>query len=327
MPGRLELMTGHDACLSLLRAAQATLLASTSLVLMLLLHSGAHAFVIELKGVAPDRIERQRAQSVRPHRLPGAPDPATLDARLETAGAELGDRIFIRLFKAESLLELWIQKERGERFSLFATYPICFWSGQLGPKLREGDRQTPEGFYTVSRRQLHRYGTRPRSLNLGFPNRFDRLHSRTGSYILVHGGCSSIGCYSMTDEVMAEIYKLARTALYKGQRRIHVHAFPFRMTADNMRRYADPRFDPFWQDLKAAHDVFEASRLPPEIAVCRKRYVARAAKPSDDGDPGAIKRINPARTAADGEGWPCWPDESAGPQASDSVGAPLNNPG
>jgi murein L,D-transpeptidase YafK len=233
----------------------------------------AHAIEIVLKGAAPDRIERQRAEANGDIPLPGTPDLAKFEDRKAAAGVSQGDHVFIRIFKEEAELELWVRK--GDRFERFATYPICFWSGDLGPKLAEGDKQTPEGFYTVRRRQLHVSGRWRRALNLGFPNVFDKANKRTGSYILVHGGCSSVGCYAMTDAVLKEIHWFAANALRRGgQQRIHVHAFPFRMTTQNMRRHAgSPHLD-FWSDLKAAYDLFEETKIPPRIGVCRGRYVA-----------------------------------------------------
>ena len=126
----------------------------------------------------------------------------------------------IRIFKAESELELWMQKD--ERFELFATYPICKWSGKLGPKQHEGDRQAPEGMYAVGMPQIHRKGRWPRSLNIGYPNAFDRAMERTGSYILVHGGCSSTGCFAMTNPQMEEIYRLSERGPEAGSA-VHSH--------------------------------------------------------------------------------------------------------
>jgi hypothetical protein len=159
------------------------------------------------------------------------------------------------------------------RFELFATYPICFWSGKLGPKQREGDRQAPEGFYSVGLEQLHLKGRQPRSLHLGFPNALDRAHARTGSHILVHGGCQSIGCYAMTNPVMEEIFALSEQALHQGQDRIPVHAFPFRMTEDNLKGSADHPWYEFWLNLKEAYDAFERTRIPPRVGVCDKKYL------------------------------------------------------
>ena len=325
-------MPVRDNQLTTVRAPRtrfACAVAALALATVVAVSPAAHAFVVKLKGAAPDRIERQRAQRQQPHRLTGAPDPATLAKRLQIAGAKLGNRVFLRTFKAESELELWI--ERADKTLVkFATYPICFWSGKLGPKHREGDRQTPEGFYTITRRQLHRYGKRPRSLNLGFPNRFDRLHRRTGSYILVHGGCSSVGCYSMTDEVMDEIYKLARRALYAGQRRIHMHAFPFRMTEKNMQRYAaSPDMMQFWRDLKVGYDRFEESRLPPKVGICGKRYVTRPGQSADRADPGAIRAVRRVRrdSRSANQEWQCFDEPTVSQVQINDSEEPRANPG
>ncbi len=191
--------------------------------------------------------------------------------RLAEKGMTAGSAVMIRIFKGESELELWLQK--GDRFELFATYPICFWSGRLGPKQREGDRQAPEGFYTVGPEQLHRQGRHPRSLDLGFPNALDRAQARSGSYLLVHGGCRSIGCYAMTDPVMEEIYALSEQALRQGQDRIQVHVFPFRMTKDNLAVFTDHKWYDFWLNLRDAYDLFERTHLPPRIGICDQKYV------------------------------------------------------
>ncbi|HEY1243604.1 MAG TPA: hypothetical protein VGF29_02120, partial [Hyphomicrobiaceae bacterium] len=140
-----------------------------------------------------------------------------LERRLADRGMKVGGPILIRIFKSEALLELWM--ETGGRFELFATYPICNWSGSLGPKLTEGDKQSPEGLYSVAARQLH-YSVRwRRALDLGFPNTYDRASKRTGSDVLVHGGCTSTGCFAMTDAAMEEIFWLSEAALSHGQKR------------------------------------------------------------------------------------------------------------
>src|SRR5215468_4219715 len=146
--------------------------------------------------------------------------PADRERRLTEKGLVAGSPVMIRIFKQDSELELWIEREG--RFEHFNTYRICFWSGGLGPKVREGDRQAPEGFYSVGLQQLYAKGRRPRSFDIGYPNTFDRSLARTGSYILVHGGCSSTGCFAMTDPVMDEIYALSEQALREGQDRIEV---------------------------------------------------------------------------------------------------------
>lgn len=206
--------------------------------------------------------------------LPGTPDLARLDERLATHGAKLGMPVYVRIFKLESELELWVEKDG--RFVHFATYPICLWSGRLGPKLREGDRQAPEGFYTVAAEQLNPNSRMHRSFNLGFPNIFDQAHGRTGSFLMVHGGCASVGCYAVTDPAVDEIWRLVTAALDQGQARFPVHVFPFRMTDRNVRLRKGFRWEGFWADLKQGYDLFERSGMPPVASVCKGRYVLAA---------------------------------------------------
>lgn len=213
--------------------------------------------------------------------LRGTPDLARYEARLNEKGVREGAPVFIRIFKQESELELWLHD--GRKFVLFATYPTCYWSGSLGPKLKEGDGQAPEGFYTVSKDQLNPNSRWHRSFNLGFPNVYDRAQERTGSFLMVHGGCASIGCYAMTDPVIDEIWRLVTAALEKGQERFAVHVFPFRMGEWNMARYADKEWNDFWRDLKEGHDLFEKSGVPPRISVCEGRYMAARAKVGSTG--------------------------------------------
>jgi murein L,D-transpeptidase YafK len=199
--------------------------------------------------------------------------PGDGSARLSEKGLAAGNPVMIRIFKAESELELWMRKD--DRFELFATYPICKWSGKLGPKQHEGDRQAPEGMYAVGMPQIHRKGRWPRALNIGYPNAFDRAMDRTGSYILVHGGCSSTGCFAMTNQQMEQIYRLSEEALKEGQPYIPIHVFPFRMTESNLKAYSDSRWQSFWRNIKDAYDVFERTRVPPQVSVCGKQYVVR----------------------------------------------------
>lgn len=179
--------------------------------------------------------------------------------------------IFIRIFKQESELELWKQREDG-RFYHFKTYPICIWSGKLGPKREQGDKQAPEGFYTVNRHQMNPGSKFHLAFDLGYPNAYDRAHGRTGNFLMVHGKCSSAGCYAMTDGLMEEIYALAREAFIGGQHKFHVHAFPFRMTPENMALHTQNKHFAFWQTLKQGYDYFELTRMPPKVAVCNRRY-------------------------------------------------------
>lgn len=194
--------------------------------------------------------------------------------------------IFVRIFKEESELEVWKARDDG-RFYHFKTYPICNWSGELGPKQKEGDKQAPEGFYTVAANQLNPNSQFHVSFNLGYPNAYDRSHGRNGQFLMVHGKCKSAGCYAMTDALMEEIYALAREAFKGGQKTFEVHAFPFRMTAENMERHKHSKWMPFWKTLQQGYAHFETHRLPPTVAVCERRYhvnVAYAANARFDAD-------------------------------------------
>ncbi len=220
--------------------------------------------------------------------LPGTPDLGRLNERLAEKGLERGNPVFLRIFKREQELELWMKN--GDRFVLFASYPICRYSGELGPKLREGDYQAPEGFYTVEQSQLNPNSAYRRSFNLGFPNLFDAANGRTGSFVMVHGACLSAGCYAMTDPVIDEIWELVTAALDGGQKRFSVHIFPFRMTEPNFAILGTDRWDQFWRDLKKGYDLFEASHTPPQVNVCAKRYNARSAAPGSLGDGELVER-------------------------------------
>ncbi len=189
---------------------------------------------------------------------------------LGRAQAHPGAHVFVRIFKRESELELWLHGADGYR--LIKNYPICAWSGRLGPKLKEGDGQAPEGFYRVVRSALNPASRFHLSFNLGYPNAYDRAHGRTGSWLMVHGNCVSIGCYAMTDPGIEEIYTLMEAALENGQRAVPVHIFPFRMTDANMARASRSRWIGFWRNLKAGHDLFERTKRPPQVRVRNRSY-------------------------------------------------------
>ena len=260
--------------------------------------ANAFAVSIELRDVAADRIERQRLAAEGKLPLPNTPDLARFADRLAEKGLKPGASILIRIFKAESELEVWMQRDN--KYVLFSTYPVCHWSGTLGPKQRAGDKQAPEGFYTVGRRQLHLAGRWPRSLNLGFPNVFDKLQARTGSYILVHGGCSSIGCYAMTNTVIEEIYSLTSAALASGEENVPVHVFPFRMTEDNLAAHKTSPWTGFWSNLKEGYDSFERTRLPPHVSVCEDKYRFRDGAPEEVGDTSPLGWCGATAAAVEG---------------------------
>lgn len=218
------------------------------------------------------RLERARRYAMYEtgDTLPGTPNLASLDKRLAAEKVALGAPVLIRIFKREFELELWLAKDG--KFTRFATYPICRWSGALGPKLKQGDAQAPEGFYTVDQSALNPNSKYHLSFNLGYPNAFDQAHGRTGSLIMVHGNCVSIGCFAMTDPVIDEIWKIVTAALAGGQSRFQVEVFPFRMTEANLDWRADDERAPFWRDLKKGYDLFEQTQVPPKVSVCNGRY-------------------------------------------------------
>ena len=195
-----------------------------------------------------------------------------LSALLDTRAMSIGSPVFIRIFKEESELEVWLQGSK-QTYSLFKTYPICTFSGDLGPKQHEGDMQSPEGFYFVNANRLNPWSQYHLSFNLGYPNRYDRQYGRTGSALMVHGECVSIGCYAMTNPGIEEIYTLVHAALENGQPFFRVHAFPFRMTEENMQRHQSSDWFAFWQNLKQGYDWFENNKRPPNVEVSAKTYI------------------------------------------------------
>lgn len=195
-----------------------------------------------------------------------------LERDLAAKELHFGDPVFIRAFKEEQQLELWVRHRQSGTFVLFRTYPIAAASGQLGPKLAEGDSQVPEGFYFVPRSALHPASTYHLAFNIGFPNAYDRHHGRSGSFIMVHGNRLSIGCLAMTDEKIEEIYTLCDAALANGQNFFRVHLFPFRMSDERLAKAQDDRWFDFWTNLKEGYDYFEQKRLPPDATVRKGRY-------------------------------------------------------
>jgi murein L,D-transpeptidase YafK len=189
--------------------------------------------------------------------------------------------ILVRVYKEEGVLEVWKQKNTG-RYDFVADFAICKMSGKLGPKFIEGDRQAPEGFYTITPGQMNPNSSYHLSFNTGYPNAFDRAHGRGGSNLMVHGACSSSGCYSMTDEQMEVIFAFARDAFKGGQKSFQFQSYPFRMTPENMARYRnDPNYD-FWVNLKEGYDYFELTKVPPRVGVCNKKYTFAAGVTSGD---------------------------------------------
>jgi murein L,D-transpeptidase YafK len=192
---------------------------------------------------------------------------------LKKQSLAFGSPIFIRIFKQEKQLQLWVKKDN--QFVLFRNYPICTYSGNLGPKTKQGDNQAPEGFYRVGLSQLNPASSYHLSFNLGYPNLYDRAYQRTGDFLMVHGNCVSIGCYAMGDENIEEIYTLLEAALRKGQSKVDVHIFPFDYDSTRVNWQTSP-WASFWKNLEQGYRAFNASKTPPAISVKDKRYVVVA---------------------------------------------------
>jgi murein L,D-transpeptidase YafK len=208
------------------------------------------------------------------------PVPPKLIAAMVEKDMDLQSPMLVRLFKQEAELEVWKQ-DRSGRFALLKAYPICRWSGDLGPKVREGDRQAPEGFYAITPAQMNPQSAYYLSFNTGYPNAYDKALGHSGSQLMVHGDCSSRGCYAMTDEQIAEIYSLGRESFFGGQKSFQLQAYPFRMTPLNMAKHRNNPNMPFWKMIKQGYDHFEVTRQEPKVDFCEKKYVFDAVKAPD----------------------------------------------
>jgi murein L,D-transpeptidase YafK len=198
-------------------------------------------------------------------------DDLSLNESLESIDAKIGNPIHLRIFKEENILELWVKVSN--EYRLCKTYPICSYSGTLGPKLKEGDKQAPEGFYRIYKSQLKRKSKYHLAINTGYPNSYDRARKRTGNLLMIHGGCSSSGCYAMGDEVIEEIYTLAYAALDHGQKFFYVAIFPFRLTHENLELYKDNQWYEFWKNLQIGYSLFEKYKITPKVEVRDKKYI------------------------------------------------------
>ena len=248
------------------------------LLALSLLAAGAAAALWPISGrtlldrLVPDALAQDRAAAAAARVRP------ILEAQLAARGLRYGDPVFLRIFKHERKLELWVRQASGD-YVLFRNYGICTYSGALGPKLRQGDLQAPEGFYRVRLGQLNPASAYHLSFNLGYPNAYDRAWGRTGDFLMVHGSCVSIGCYAMGDDNIEEIYTLVEAALRAGQRQVEVHIFPFNFAEPPAANWRTGTWGEFWSNLQEGYDAFEQSKRPPTITVSGRRYVVAAATP------------------------------------------------
>ena len=193
-----------------------------------------------------------------------------MEKELKTGGFKTGNAIFIRIFKEEHLLEIWIKDH--DKYRLFKTYPVCYFSGGPGTKTRMNDGKSPEGFYTIAPRQLNPVSHYHLAINIGYPNQLEKIKGYTGSDIMIHGQCVSIGCYAMTDPLIEEIYTLVYKTFEAGYTVIPLHIFPFKPNTDHMKRYAGSGEFNYWSNIKTGYDLFERKRIPPAVSVVNKRY-------------------------------------------------------
>jgi len=182
-----------------------------------------------------------------------------------------GFQIFIRGFKKEGELEVWIKDKSKKQFSLFRTYPFCATSGVLGPKRKEGDLQIPEGVYT-----LNHFNPRSNfylSLGISYPNAADKVFSdkkSPGGAIYIHGNCVTIGCIPITDDKIKELYLLAVEARNSGQSNIPIHIFPTKLSNDALQLLISEEGSThrdFWTNLQAIYLWFEKNKTPGKISV------------------------------------------------------------
>jgi|SRR6185312_13650793 len=208
--------------------------------------------------------------------------PNELIQKIAAIGSTPGAPMMMRIFKQDSVLEVWKQTGSG-RYALLTTYKICAWSGGLGPKIAEGDRQSPEGFYNITPGLMNAKSSYYLAFNTGFPNKFDKAWGRTGGDLMVHGDCSSSGCYAMNDDAISQIFGLMRETFKGGARSVQLEIFPFRMTEANLAGLNGSANMAFWRNIKTGYDSFEQTGRPPSWDVCDKKYVFNSV--SADGQP------------------------------------------
>ena len=214
--------------------------------------------------ISPNAIAQSRIETVRANKL------EIVKKELEENGLKFGSPIFMRIYKSQGILELWVKEN--DIYKKYKEYKICAFSGNLGPKLKEGDKQAPEGIYWVKTDQLNPQSDYHLSFNLGFPNEYDQFHNRTGSYLMVHGNCLSVGCYAMTDEKIEEIYLILEAALQNGQDKVQIHALPFRPSKFKLWINSNNQWHDFWKELSNIDMEFEKTKIPPNIKIENGHY-------------------------------------------------------
>ena len=235
--------------------------------------AGLGASLASVLGAAPALGQSTAVASDVRQRFTRTFETAQLPGDLAAIGARLGAPMLLRVFKQEREVEVWVQPEDQQTFVLFRIFPICFYSGKLGPKVKEGDMQSPEGFYFVGPAQMRAKSQYHRAIDFAFPNDYDAAQGYTGTELLIHGNCVSSGCYAMTDPFVEQLYELGSATAATAAQGFWIHAFPFHMTAEALAGQQDSPWHGFWAQLKAGYDAFESRRVPPHISVESGRYV------------------------------------------------------
>lgn len=240
-------------------------------------HKLASIIAVAILLIAFNIVFAYQAVNASPIAKESKPLPDYLSARMASLDLKIDSPIYIRVFKQENTLEVWKQSAEGT-YKPLAFYTICKQSGKLGQKRQEGDYQVPEGFYSLTKEQLHPKSNYHLAFNVGYPNLRDRNNNYTGSLIMVHGKCLSVGCLAMGDDRIEEIYTLLREAFKGGAKSIPMHIFPFKMSDDNLAQFDDHPEMAFWQQLKPAYDLFQNEYIPARTVTCGKNYVVTSAE-------------------------------------------------
>lgn len=221
-----------------------------------------------------------KAQQLKFERVRAAYDQKwdNLKKELSKKGFNGAFKLHLAAYKSEGKLEVWLQTETQKKYEHFKTYNFCAHSGTLGPKSKEGDLQTPEGFYYIS--AFNPKSNFYLSLGINYPNSVDRLRSgqeKPGSDIYIHGNCVTIGCIPLTDEKIKEVYVLGVEARNSGQTNIPVYIFPFKMTESNFKKHIAqyPGQTKFWQSLQPGYAYFEKNRTLPKVTQVKGNYVTK----------------------------------------------------
>lgn len=188
----------------------------------------------------------------------------------------VGHDMYIRVLKNGNFtgsLEVWLENVRTKKFELFKRYRVAFHSGDPGPKTNPDDKQAPEGFYFIRQSRMKATSRNHLSMDIGYPNAYDRLQGRSGTPLMIHGKAVSRGGYAMTDASIEQIDTLVDAALKNGQPIVRVHCFPFAMTEEAMEQHRESEHFPFWNNLKEGWDHFERTKRPPDVDAEDGRYV------------------------------------------------------